>query len=250
MTAKRGKILTFANPKGGVGKSTLCSLITAMLKWSNYYSNVQLVDADKQGSSVKLLQRICHDVSCSHYPISYEYDKLNLMLLEQMIDNVRMKKDNILVIDTPARPGQEGIDLITKSHAVIIPVSNTMAELPVTLDFVKKLDDTKARFKKVHPHIIVVPNKIHQNRKHLEDFVSYFDNHDVVIGPPVHDSAIIRKIYYRNYQTDKLEKESLFQDLNKVVEFIKRYVMDEELDEIYRLDNKYERSPNLSVIKN
>ena len=76
MTASRGKILTFANPKGGVGKSTLSCLITAMLEWSNKYDSIQLIDADKQGSSVSLLQRICKNVACSHYPISYEYDKL------------------------------------------------------------------------------------------------------------------------------------------------------------------------------
>ena len=59
MKTTRGKILTFANPKGGVGKSTLSCLITAMLEWSNKYEIVQLIDADKQGSSVSLLQRIC-----------------------------------------------------------------------------------------------------------------------------------------------------------------------------------------------
>ncbi len=249
MSAKRGKILTFANPKGGVGKSTICCLVTAMLKWSKKFENVQLIDADKQGSSIRLLQRITQDVPCSHYPISYEYDKLNMILLEQVINNVRMKKDQVLVIDTPARPGQEGIDLIAKSHAVVIPVSNTMAEMPVTLDFVKKLDETKQRFKKVHPHIVVIPNKIHQNRKHIQDFIDYFDNNDVVIGPPVHESSFIRKVYLKNYEHEKIEKESLFTDLSRVLDFLNKYVMNEELDEIYRLDNKYERGTNLSIIK-
>ena len=249
MTAKRGKILTFANPKGGVGKSTLSCLITAMLKWSNNYDNVQLIDADKQGSSVRLLQRICADIPCSHYPISYEYDKLNIMLLEQLISNCRMRKDNVLIIDTPARPDQEGVDLISKSHAVIVPVSNTLAELPVTLDFVKKLDSSKESFKKIHPHIVIIPNKIHSNRKHLKDFVEYFDNLDVVIGPPIHDSSFIRKVYIQNYSINKMGKETIFNDLNKVLAFLKKYVMDEELDEIYRLDNKYERASNLSLIK-
>ena len=117
METTHGKILTFANPKGGVGKSTLSCLITAMLEWSNKYEMVQLIDADKQGSSVSLLQRICKNVPCSHYPISYEYDKLNLILLSQLMENTRMKQGNVLVIDTPARPGQEGIELFTKSHA-------------------------------------------------------------------------------------------------------------------------------------
>ena len=250
MKASRGKILTFANPKGGVGKSTISCLITAMLKWSNKYSDLQLVDADKQGSSVSLLQRICKEVPCSHYPISYEYDKLNLILLSQLIENTRMKKGSVLVIDTPARPGQEGIDLFTKSHAIIVPVSNTMAELPPTLNFVKKIDQIKDRFKKIHPHIVIIPNKIHSNRKHLDEFVSYFDNMDVVIGPPIHDSSFIRKVYLKNYEPKKIEKETIFNDLIKVMQFLNRYVMQEELDEIYRLDNKYERSNKLSVIKN
>ena len=103
-----------------------------MLKWSNTYNSVQLIDADKQGSSVRLLQRISNNIPCSHYPISYEYDKLNVILLEQLMNNCRMQNGNILVIDTPARPDQEGIELLTKSHAIIIPCSNTLAELPIT----------------------------------------------------------------------------------------------------------------------
>ena len=249
METTRGKILTFANPKGGVGKSTLSCLITAMLEWSNKYEVVQLIDADKQGSSVSLLQRICKNVACSHYPISYEYDKLNLILLSQLMENTRMKQGNVLVIDTPARPGQEGIELFTKSHAIIVPVSNTMAELPPTLDFVKKLDKIKERFQKIHPHIVIIPNKIHNNRKHLDEFVQYFDNLDVVIGPPIHDSSFIRKVYLKNYELERIERETIFNDLIKVMEFLNRYVMDEELDEIYRIDTKYERSKNLSLIK-
>ena len=249
MGTTRGKILTFANPKGGVGKSTLSCLITAMLEWSNKYEMVQLIDADKQGSSVSLLQRICKNVPCSHYPISYEYDKLNLILLSQLMENTRMKQGNVLVIDTPARPGQEGIELFTKSHAIIVPVSNTMAELPPTLEFVKKLDKIKERFQKIHPHIVIIPNKIHNNRKHLDEFVQYFDNLDVVIGPPIHDSSFIRKVYLKNYELERIERETIFNDLIKVMDFLNRYVMDEELDEIYRLDSKYDRSKNLSLIK-
>ena len=249
MKTTRGKILTFANPKGGVGKSTLSCLITAMLEWSNKYEMVQLIDADKQGSSVSLLQRICKNVPCSHYPISYEYDKLYLILLSQLMENTRMKQGNVLVIDTPARPGQEGIELFTKSHAIIVPVSNTMAELPPTLEFVKKLDKIKERFQKIHPHIVIIPNKIHNNRKHLDDFVKYFDNLDVVIGPAIHDSSFIRKVYLKNYELERIERETIFNDLIKVMEFLNRYVMDEELDEIYRIDSKYERSKNLSLIK-
>ena len=249
MDTTRGKILTFANPKGGVGKSTLSCLITAMLEWSKKYEMVQLIDADKQGSSVSLLQRICKNVACSHYPISYEYDKLNLILLSQLMENTRMKQGNVLVIDTPARPGQEGIELFTKSHAIIVPVSNTMAELPPTLEFVKKIDKIKERFQKIHPHIVIIPNKIHNNRKHLDEFVQYFNNLDVVIGPPIHDSSFIRKVYLKNYELERIERETIFNDLIKVMEFLNRYVMDEELDEIYRIDSKYERSKNLSLIK-
>ena len=248
MTEKRGKILSFANPKGGVGKSTLSCLVTAMLKWTNAYESVQLIDADKQGSSVRLLQRISDNIPCSHYPISYEYDKLNVIMLEQLMNNCRMQKDNILVIDTPARPDQEGIELLTKSHAIIIPCSNTLAELPITLDFVKKIDDLKARVRKIHPHIVVIPNKIHLNRKHIDDFIGYFDNNDVVIGPPIHDSAFIRKVYTKQYDYNKISQETIFSDLHNVVNFLRKYVIDEELDEIYSSNKSY-KDQNISTLR-
>ena len=79
--------------------------------------------------------------------------------------------------------------------------------------------------------------------------MQYFDNLDVVIGPPIHDSSFIRKVYLKNYELERIERETIFNDLIKVMEFLNRYVMDEELDEIYRIDSKYERSKNLSLIK-
>ena len=85
-----------------------------------------------------------------------------------------------------------------------------MAELPITLDFVKKIDDLKARHKRIHPHIVVIPNKIHLNRKHIDDFIKFFDNHDVVIGPPIHDSAFIRKVYTKQYDYDKITERNYF----------------------------------------
>ena len=163
----RGKVIVVANPKGGVGKSTVTSLIAATLKWSKKLESIHVVDADQQASTLRLLRRIEPSISCSHYPISYEYDKLNVILLEQLMNNCRMQTGNILIIDTPARPDQEGVELLTKSHAIIIPCSNTMAELPITLDFVKKIDDLKARLRRIHPHIVIIPNKIHLNRKHI-----------------------------------------------------------------------------------
>ena len=118
-----------------------------------------------------------------------------------------------------------------------------------TIEINKRIDKIKERFQKIHPHIVIIPNKIHNNRKHLDEFVQYFDNLDVVIGPPIHDSSFIRKVYLKNYELERIERETIFNDLIKVMEFLNRYVMDEELDEIYRIDSKYERSKNLSIIK-
>ncbi len=237
----RGKIIVFANPKGGVGKSTISCLVTAMLSWSGKYDMVQMVDADQQASSLRLLKRIAPDVACSHYPISYEYDKLNMIMLDQIVANFRMRQNNILIIDTPARPNQEGMDLFAKAHAVIVPVSNTLAELPTTADFISKMDKIKARSGKVHPHLLVIPNKIHRNRKNLDQFTEYFKDNDVVIGPAIHDSSLVRKVYHKEYESKALEKEYLFKDMKRVVSFIEKYVIKEELDEIYRIDDKYER---------
>ena len=53
----------------------------------------------------------------------------------------------------------------------------------------------------------------------------------------------------KNYELERIEKETIFNDLIKVMEFLSKYLMDEELDEIYRIDSKYDRAKNLSIIK-
>ena len=118
--------------KNGVGKSTLSCLITAMLEWSNKYEMVQLIDADKQGSSVSLLQRICKNVPCSHYPISYEYDKLNLILLNQLMENTRMKKGNVLVVSAKDDSSAVGSVLKRPDVQTVLQnfyISKTMIEM-------------------------------------------------------------------------------------------------------------------------
>ena len=49
-------------------------------------------------------------------------------------------------------------------------------------------------------------------------------------------NAFIRKVYTKQYDYKKIAQETIFSDLNNVVGFLKKYVIDEELDEIYRVD--------------
>ena len=56
-------------------------------------------------------------------------------------------------------------------------------------------------------------------------------------------------MYIKNYEPNRIEQEGMFADLLKVMEFLDKYVMDEELDEIYRIDNKYGRDSNVTHIK-
>ena len=56
--SNRGKIIIFANPKGGVGKSTMSCLLTAMLSWSKKYEMVQMVDAEQQGIGLRFLKSL------------------------------------------------------------------------------------------------------------------------------------------------------------------------------------------------
>ena len=234
----RGKVIVVANPKGGVGKSTVTSLIAATLKWSKKLESIHVVDADQQASTLRLLRRIEPSISCSHYPISYEYDKLNMIMLDQIISNARIRSNNVLLVDTPARPDQAGLNLFAKAHAVIVPVGDTLAELPTTSEFVKSMDGLKEQFNKIHPHIIVIPNKIHQNKKNLDSFFSYFENHDVVIGPPIHENVLVKKIYLEDSGEKGICKNALYNDMKSVSAFISEYILKEKLDEIYHLDSK------------
>ncbi len=117
-----GKILTFVNQKGGVGKSTLTTNIAAIL--SEKYK-VLLLDTDSQGSSEdwgiarinKLEAKNKLRVFSKHYRGIKKATEVS-MDLEEIAASY-----DIVVVDTPGRNELVSLGVIAASNLVIIPLT-------------------------------------------------------------------------------------------------------------------------------
>jgi ATPases involved in chromosome partitioning len=170
-----GKVISFANQKGGVGKTTSAVNIAAALGLKGY--KTLLIDLDPQGNTTsgvginkKELKNTSYDViinqcSCAEAVIKTDYRNLyvlpaniNLAAAEFEIINMNnrvtkfkepldeIKNDyDYIIIDCPPSLGILTINALTASDGVIIPMQceyyalEGLSQLMITLRQVKKL---------------------------------------------------------------------------------------------------------------
>jgi len=124
-------VILVANPKGGVGKSTLSSNIAGYLARQGH--KVMLGDADRQQSASRWLQ-----LRPSGLPIieGWECDGPYIVKPPKGVSHV--------VIDTPA--GLNGVKLETLyrlADRLVIPLQPSLFDIQATYDFVQGLHDLK-----------------------------------------------------------------------------------------------------------
>lgn len=131
------KIISFANQKGGVGKSTMASLLASSLS-ENY--KVLLLDLDHQGS----LQMLNADRN-----LKYDFEYFDP---ENKFERIRERlveadgKYDFIFMDTPGKfdahksiGEQEVLRHISYSDYVIVPVEPTEMSFNTTVDFLRNV---------------------------------------------------------------------------------------------------------------
>lgn len=152
-------VLVVANPKGGVGKSTLSSNIAGY--WANQGHAVMLGDIDRQQSSRLWLQ-----LRPAHLAPIRAWD----------IDGDQVTKPpkgtTHLVLDTPAGLHGKRMDAVMKiADRVIVPLQASVFDIYATRDFIAELARRK-RSDKVK--LAVVGNRVKDHTKaaeHLDEFL-------------------------------------------------------------------------------
>lgn len=125
-------VIVVANPKGGVGKSTLSTNLAGWLAASG--ERVMLGDVDRQQSSRDWLAR---RPAAARAIASWD------------VDGERLAKPpagtTAIVLDTPAGlSGQKLTDVLKLAHRVIVPLQPSMFDILATREFLEKLADNKA----------------------------------------------------------------------------------------------------------
>ena len=121
------QLVVVANPKGGVGKSTLATQIAGY--FASQRHAVMLGDADRQQSS-KLWLSLRPDTA--RPIVSWEVDRDNIAKPPKGTTHV--------VLDTPAGlHGKRLKDILKQAHKVVVPLQPSVFDIFATQDFLDEL---------------------------------------------------------------------------------------------------------------
>ena len=146
-------IITIANRKGGVGKTTLATNLAVALSKKG---SIVLVDADDQQSALKWSKRRTRN------PVYTEYHTGDL---KKILLDLQKKYDYVL-LDVAGRDSEEFRSALQVSDKLIVPTQPSQADVEV-LPFVLKLFNTYHKVnEKLQPYLVV--NKAPSNTRSTE----------------------------------------------------------------------------------
>ena len=125
-----GKIVAFANQKGGTGKTTLATNLAVL--WSNSQYKVAVIDADSQKSLAHWVEARKkyygeNDIGIDVYP--YHTHSLG-----EDIKKIK-RKYNFIIIDSPPSITYDTIQIVKNSDRVFVPVQPSPVDLLATIPF-------------------------------------------------------------------------------------------------------------------
>lgn len=130
------KVISFANQKGGVGKSTLTVMTANYLANKNY--RVLVIDADYQGSILQLRKQDKAELGEEHrFPYDVVY--CPAVHLDEKLDEMADDYD-VIFVDMPGQSYGEGLSkLLTLLDYAFIPVKTGDTDVFSSVDFMENI---------------------------------------------------------------------------------------------------------------
>lgn len=170
-------IVTFANQKGGIGKTTLC------VTFANYLVTkgvrVAVIDCDFQHSIVKCRKADIRKYGEEHTPydvLSYEANDKKAMtdLMEKLHNDPSI---DVVLMDSPGSLKANGlIPMFVNSDIIIVPFHYDLVTVPSTASFLMFIDRLrKAVGGRMKARLFIVPN-LHDGRVGKRSELVIWDN--------------------------------------------------------------------------
>ena len=230
---EQGKSIFVGNIKGGVGKSTLTSLLFDYFQNKKGKTKVQMVDADRQGTSFELLEPMAKGDNIRHVPVSDRFDGLSLVTLDSILRRMRANPDTLTIVDTGAGWPGNVWQIGMMSECIIIPTTLSWADLRPTIEFVQEMDERKESLDTLSPHLIIVPNKVPPSQRDMSMLSDNLKDLNVVVAPPLSDLSVVRHMS-ANFKGLKAAKGTRFYDeFIRLGDFIDEYVLSGRLSKMY-----------------
>lgn len=152
-------IVTFANQKGGVGKTTLCAAFANYLVTMGV--RVMVIDCDFQRSIVKRREVDIRKYGERHLP--YEVigvDANDKDGMETLMEKLRNEPGiDIVLMDSPGSLKAKGLSVMfANSDYIIIPFHYDVTTVPSTATFLMFLSRLREAVRKMNARLVLVPN--------------------------------------------------------------------------------------------
>jgi chromosome partitioning protein len=152
--ARRGHVLVVANPKGGVGKSTLSVNLACALAASG--ARVAIVDNDEQGSAAAWAAGGRLPVPCLHLPLARAEEAAPWV---EALERLRGRYELVL-IDAPAAAAPAMAAALLMASLVLVPLAPSELEVSATYRMGRHLRQVRAERPDNPPEVLVVPTRV------------------------------------------------------------------------------------------
>ncbi len=125
-----GKIISFANQKGGSGKTTLSANLAVL--WANSDYRVAVIDADSQQSLTYWLE--ARKKYYGEEPTGIDQYVVDIRNLSEEVKKIKRKYD-FIVIDSPPSITFETVQIVKTSDLIFVPVQPSPLDLMATIPF-------------------------------------------------------------------------------------------------------------------
>jgi chromosome partitioning protein len=181
-----GRVISIAQRKGGVGKTTLAVCVAAELKARGH--DVALIDSDPQCSASRWAE-----------PGNLDFPVSELVLGEQSVvtwaKEVQRIKADYVVIDTAPNDRSLGAACAI-SDLVLVPCTPSGLDLDATGRTLEIVDAIRVRPGGV-PRLILVPNRVDRRTLEGQQLVDELNAFGERVSPPIRD----RTVFIRAFST-------------------------------------------------
>lgn len=184
-------LISFANQKGGCGKSSIALLLEAYLA-KKQGKKVVGIDIDRQRS---YLGRYDKDLSLSEKPL-YEVVYYEPMELVSLIQEKKLDEDTYYIIDTPNQLSKETLAVFVLSDKLIVPYNYSKVSMESTSTFMSVI----AKVCNANSKLLFVANNIIAQAKR-----ETIEMYQAILKEETGESCVIKNVLSASINVQRMD---------------------------------------------